>query len=237
MTVNQYLQSWKDRGIREIAFYGGTFTDIDADTQQELLSTAWRFIRDGFVDRLRVSTRPDAIDDKRLALLKRYGVTTVELGVQSMDDVVLEKSGRGHTSDDTRAAVKLLKKNEFRVGIQIMPGLPGDTNETVLYTANEVASMLPDFIRIYPTLVVRETPLERLFLKGLYKPWQMEDMLMVCGQIMTIFEGYRIPVVRVGLQLTKDLRQDVVAGPIHPSFRQMAERFKTAKTYNTDVRG
>lgn len=230
-TITQYLRTWKGQAVKEIAFYGGTFTAMDADIQEKLLLTAYRFIQNGLVDELRVSTRPDAVDDKKLDLLKRYGVTTVELGVQSMDNAVLKKSGRGHASEDTRTAVRLLRGNGFKIGVQIMPGLPGDTDETILYTAYKVADMVPDFIRIYPALVIKDTPLERLYLKGLYKPWQLKDMIIICSKIMTVFEKYRIPVVRVGLYVTEDLKQNIVAGPMHPSFRQLAERIQT------DVRG
>lgn len=219
--VYKYLAAWKGSGEKEIAFYGGTFTLLDAEEQESLLSTGYDFIKKGLIDSLRVSTRPDAVDYEKLNLLENYGVTVVELGVQSMDDGVLKKSGRGHTSDDVRLANKLLKRNGFKIGMQIMPGLPGDTTETILYTVYEVVNLTPDFIRIYPTVVIKDTPLEKMFLNGIYKPWTLKDMVFVCREMMNVFTKHRIPVIRVGLQPTDELTKSVLAGPFHPSFRQL----------------
>ena len=220
-TVYSHLSTWKGRGEKEIAFYGGTFTSIDIAIQEELLSCAYSFIRKGLINTVRVSTRPDAIDNKRLNILKRYGVSTVELGVQSMDDNVLRMSGRGHSSGDVMNSVRLLKQNGFKTGIQVMPGLPGDTTDTILYTAHKVISLTPDFIRIYPTIIIKDTPLEKMYLQGLYKPWSLEDMVTVCRDIMRLFERFGIAVIRVGLQPTAGLMKNIVAGPFHPSFRQL----------------
>ncbi|MBI5893089.1 MAG: radical SAM protein [Deltaproteobacteria bacterium] len=170
---------------------------------------------------MRISTRPDALDDERLNLLKKHGVTTVELGVQSMDDNVLKKSGRGHSSDDTRFAVTLIKENWFKIGLQIMPGLPGDTAETILHTAHDVIALTPDFVRIYPTLVIKDTPLEKMFLSRTYKPWDLKDMILICKKVKTLFDEHKIPIIRIGLQTTEELRQNIIAGPFHPSFRQL----------------
>lgn len=223
-TIHEYLETWKGSGEREIAFYGGTFTSIDFDIQERLLSTAHDFIKQGLIDCLRISTRPDAVDETRLNLLKKHGVTTIELGVQSMNDNVLKKSGRGHSSNDVKHAVKMLKENSFKIGIQIMPGLPGDTAETILDTAYEVINLTPDFARIYPTLVIKDTPLEKMFLSGIYKPWGLKDMVLICKKIKTLFDEHEIPIIRIGLQATEELRQNIAAGPFHPSFRQLLSK-------------
>jgi len=223
-TVERYLATWKGNGRIEVAFYGGSFTGLDYNLQERYLKTAYRFIDEGRVDALRVSTRPDYITDDGLTILRRYGVETVELGVQSMVEDVLIKAERGHSPEDVYKAVDILKKGGVKVGIQIMPGLPGDTRETILFTAKEVVRFSPDFVRVYPTLVLRDTPLEGLYLKGLYKPWSLEDMVNVCEEINELFKLAGIPIIRFGLQPTEGLIQGIVAGPFHPSFRQLLER-------------
>lgn len=223
-TVERYLSTWKGNGRIEIAFYGGSFTGLDHNLQEGFLKTAYRFIDEGRVDALRVSTRPDYITDDGLTLLRGYGVGTVELGVQSMMEDMLIKAERGHSAEDVYSALGILKRRGFKVGIQIMPGLPGDTRETILFTVKEVVRLGPDFVRVYPTLVVRDTPLEGLYLKGLYKPWSLVDMVSVCKEVNELFKIAGIPVIRFGLQPTEGLLQGIVAGPFHPSFRQLLER-------------
>ncbi|MBI5286618.1 MAG: radical SAM protein [Deltaproteobacteria bacterium] len=222
-TINSYLSTWKGRGRVEVAFYGGSFTGLDPEVQGGVLMMAYKFIKEGKVDFLRVSTRPDYITEDGLTLLQRYEVRTVELGVQSMMDDVLMRAGRGHTVKDVYEAMKALKRRGFNVGIQIMPGLPGDTRETILFTTKEVIRLHPDFVRIYPTVVIRDTPLEQLYLKGLYRPWPLEDMVDVCREIATLFNKADIRIIRFGLQATEGLRRALVAGPYHPSFRQLVE--------------
>ena len=156
-------------------------------------------------------------------LLREYGVGTVELGVQSMDNEVLRLSGRGHTAKDTVRAVELLKMAGLTIGLQMMPGLPGDTRETILATAREVISLRPDFVRVYPTLVIKNTPLERIYRRGDYRPWPLDAMVAVCREVMSLFDEARVPVIRVGLQPTAELEESIVAGPYHPSFRQLLE--------------
>jgi len=220
-TISHYLSTWRGAGIREVAFYGGSFTGLKETLQREYLATASAFIQRGEIDALRLSTRPDYITLEKVALLKGYGVKTVELGVQSMDDGVLSLSGRGHSAGDTVQAVEILRGVGLTVGLQMMPGLPGDTRETIIATARKVISLTPDFVRVYPTLVIRETPLESLYQRGDYRPWPLDAMVEVCREVMNLFDEAAIPVVRVGLQPTTDLKESIVAGPYHPSFRQL----------------
>ena len=220
-TVGAYLKTWKGSGKREIAFYGGSFTGLDSSVQERFLDTAFGFIHRGLIDSIRVSTRPDYITDEGLLLLKRYKVETVELGVQSMVNEVLRFSGRGHTAADTVTAVALLKKYGFKVGLQFMPGLPGDTSETILYTASKIVELQPDFVRIYPTIVVRDTPLEKMYVTGLYRPWSLADMIDICRKLVSLFNAHGIIIIRLGLQSTETLEQGIVAGPYHPSLREL----------------
>lgn len=223
-TVERYLSTWKGNGRVEIAFYGGSFTGLEPKVQEGFLRIAYRFIDEGRVDSIRVSTRPDYITDDGLTLLRRYGVGTIELGVQSMVEDVLIKAGRGHSPEDVYRAIETLKGRGFNVGIQIMPGLPGDTRETILFTTMEVIRLGPDFVRVYPTLVIRDAPLEELYLKGLYKPWSLADMVSVCKEMNELFKAANIPIIRFGLQPTEGLTRSIVAGPFHPSFRQLVEK-------------
>ncbi len=223
-TIDASLKTWKGSGKKEAAFYGGSFTCLDRNIQEIFLASARRFVNSGLIDSIRISTRPDYITDEGLLLLRKYNVETVELGAQSMDDEVLRLSGRGHAAGNTSAAVALLKKYGFKVGLQFMPGLPGDTGETILHTASKIAGLQPDFVRIYPTVVVKDTPLEKMYLTGLYKPWSLAEMTDICRKLISLFNAKGIPVIRVGLQPTESLEQGIVAGPYHPSFRDMMNK-------------
>ena len=222
-TITAYLATWKGAGPREAAFYGGSFTGLDAPLQERLLGAVAPFVAAGEIDALRVSTRPDMISRDGVALLRRYRVKTVELGVQSMDDGVLRLSGRGHCANDTVRAVEELKRSGMTTGLQMVPGLPGDTAETIAATAREMVRLGPDFVRVYPTLVVRGTPLETMYGRGDYRPWSLEAMTSVCRDVVALFGKAGIPVIRVGLQPTAGLEESIVAGPYHPSFRQLLE--------------
>lgn len=221
--INLYLNTWKGSGRKEIAFYGGSFTGLDRDIQKNYLDTACRFVAAGSIDSIRVSTRPDYITDGALALLKGYKVETVELGVQSMNGEVLRLSGRGHTAIDTITAVALLKRYNFKIGLQFMPGLPGDTKETILSTSNKIIELQPDFVRIYPTLVVRDTPLEEMYQRGLYTPWSLADMVEICKKLVCLFNAKGIPIIRLGLHASESLGKAIVAGPYHPSLRGLVD--------------
>ena len=220
-TVDSHLATWTKGGRKEIAFYGGSFTALPTEAQEEYLKAAHCYVKSGRVDAVRISTRPDKIEVETIRMLTAYGVDTVELGVQSMVDNVLKLSGRGHAASDTLRAVRLLKEAGVKVGMQIMPGLPGDTESTIVNTARRVITAGPDFVRIYPTLVVRDTPLYSIYKKGEYTPWPLDEMVEVCARVYKMFERASIRVIRMGLQPTKELEANLVAGPYHPSFRQL----------------
>jgi histone acetyltransferase (RNA polymerase elongator complex component) len=210
---------------RQIAFYGGSFTALPVERQEEILSSVSYYLNGGIVDSLRLSTRPDSISAENLALLKRYGVKTVELGAQSMDDRVLAMSERGHSAEDVRNSYRLLKSYGFETGIQIMPGLPGDTVESSLYTADEIIKLKPDFVRIYPTVVIKDTGLADLYQKGAFKPLTLFNAIRVCKIMLMKFEINNIPVIRIGLQPTSSLieKEVILDGPFHPALRQLIE--------------
>jgi histone acetyltransferase (RNA polymerase elongator complex component) len=179
-----------------------------------LLEAAFRWSAHGPFQRVRVSTRPDALDGERLALMRRYGVTTVELGVQSMNDEVLRQSRRGYASKDVRRAVDDLRRAGFRVGVQLMPGLPGDSAERFLETVSRCLDLRPDLARLYPTLVLEGTPLAAWFRKGRYRPFSLDQAVACCAEACSRFESSGVPVVRIGLLETEGL----LAGPWHPAF-------------------
>lgn len=207
----------------EIAFYGGTFTGLSCNYQEALLKTAEQFILSKQVHSIRLSTRPDAIDEKRLDLLKKYNVTTVELGAQSMNDQTLSSSNRGHTASDTVKAVKLVKKYEFNLGLQIMPGLPGDTEESMLDTGKKTASLEPDMVRVYPTVVLKNSHLARLYQQGAYTPLTTRQAVRIAKKLLCLFNRHGIPVIRLGLQASDSLNgpDGIIAGPFHPAFGHM----------------
>lgn len=207
---------------RQLAFYGGSFTAIPEAQQEELLSAAREGIGRGIIGSIRLSTRPDAVDGEVLARLRRYGVETVELGAQSMDDEVLRLSGRGHTAEDVRRAARLVKEAGFRLILQMMTGLPGDTEEKSLATARELISLRPDGVRIYPTVVVRDTALYELWQRGLYREHTVEDAVRLCAKLLPVFEAAGIPVIRLGLNPTEELSGGgAAAGAYHPALGEL----------------
>ncbi len=210
---------------REVAFYGGSFTGIEKELQVRLLSAVQPLIRTGLIDSIRVSTRPDYVDSHSLDLLKAYGVTTVELGVQSMVDEVLRRSRRGHTAYDVRKAVELLHEGGFEVGAQIMIGLPGDDTLATAQTVDRVIQFNPHFTRIYPTLVLKGTLLERWYRSGRYTPLSLKEGVEICKRALLKFHRAGIPVIRLGLQSSPELEKKdcVVAGPYHPAFGHLVE--------------
>jgi histone acetyltransferase (RNA polymerase elongator complex component) len=223
--IEQYLRSARRRAPAEIAFYGGTFTALPLEDQRSYLEAVRPFIASGVVRNIRVSTRPDAVTAGIIEHLKRHHVATVELGVQSLDDNVLHRSGRGHSADDTVHAAALLKREGFTIGFQLMPGLPGDDATIFRATVAKALSLRPDLVRIYPTLVIRDTPLEQLYRDGRYRPLALESARALCADAVKTFRDAGIPVIRVGLQPTEELSRPgaVVAGPFHPAFGQLVE--------------
>jgi histone acetyltransferase (RNA polymerase elongator complex component) len=208
------------RGRVQIAFYGGNFLGIGLDKIERLLLIAAEYVKNGFADSIRFSTRPDTVDRNKLEFLKNFPVTTIELGVQSMDDSVLALSKRGHTSSDTKNAVDLLKENNFNIGLQIMIGLPGDDESGSVFTAHRICELSPDFVRIYPTVVLAGSWLAVMYKKGEYVPPSLQDAVSITKKCFLIFRENNIRVIRMGLQATKDLDDgtSILAGPYHPAF-------------------
>ncbi|MFZ5573277.1 MAG: elongator complex protein 3 [Thermodesulfobacteriota bacterium] len=203
----------------QIAFYGGNFLGIAPVSFQTLLGYAQKYIQAGEVNGIRFSTRPETIRPEAMEVLRRFSVTDVELGVQSMDDQVLRLSQRGHTAMDTIRAVDLLKRSNYRIGLQMMVGLPGDSAEASIATAREVIRLKPDFVRIYPTVVLAGSPLADWVREGTYHPLSLETSVTLVKQLYLLFEQSGIPVARMGLQTSETLSPEtVIAGPFHPAF-------------------
>ncbi len=225
-TIISYLKTIPNKDAEiEVSFFGGSFTGIDINIQKSFLNIANRYKKEGYIDKIRLSTRPDYIDYNKLDLLKDFGVDIIELGVQSLDDYVLKKSNRGHTVNDVEKAVEKIKEYGFKLGIQIMIGLPGDTEEKSITTCKKVINLCPDIVRIYPTLVIKDTKLEKMYLEGSYFPLRLDEAVHICSKLLMMFNLYNINVIRIGLQPTDNisLNKDVVSGPFHPAFRQLVE--------------
>ena len=200
----------------EVAFYGGSFTAIPAERQEAFLAA----VADLPVS-IRLSTRPDCIDREVIERLTRYGVSTVELGAQSMDDRVLRLAGRGHTAEDVRRAAHMLKDAGFQVILQAMAGLPGDSG-TLQKTARELALLRPDGVRIYPVVVIRDTALYDMWQNGAYRPLTVSEGADAAADMLEVFEEYKIPVIRIGLNPTEELSGGAAAaGAYHPALGEM----------------
>lgn len=224
--ISSYISTIPERNRKlEIAFFGGSFTGIDIELQRELLETAYYYKKNGYVDRIRLSTRPDYIDENRLNILKQYNVDIIELGVQSMDDEVLLNSYRGHSKFDVINASKLINDYGFILGLQMMIGLPTSNYEKELFTAKQLISLNPSIVRIYPTLVIKDTFLEKKYYKKEYIPLTLNETVTTCMDLLMLFNYYDINVIRIGLQPTENIAEnkDVIAGPFHPAIRQLIE--------------
>jgi histone acetyltransferase (RNA polymerase elongator complex component) len=204
----------------QIAFFGGNFLGIAADEIQRLLAEAAKFVKAGRVDSIRFSTRPDTIDHRRLDLIKNFPVTTIELGVQSMDEQVLAATKRGHNAPDTEKAIEYLKDLNYEVGVQLMVGLPGDSAERLIASARRVARLKPDFVRIYPTVVLAGSPLAAMYNNGDYIPLSLDEAVSRTKNLYLLFKRANIRVIRMGLQASQDLENGstILAGPYHPAF-------------------
>ena len=214
---------------KEIAFFGGSFTGIDIEKQQEYLEIANEYIKSKKVDGIRLSTRPDYINKDILKMLKEYNVKTIELGVQSTNNYILKRCDRGHTFEDVRAASKLIRKYKFNLGHQIMVGLPESTKLDELRTAKDLIKLKPKMVRIYPVLVIKGTKLEKELKNEEYKPLTVSQAVERCKELLYLFNKKNIQVIRVGLQNTdeitdpKNKNSEVVAGPYHPAFGQLVD--------------
>lgn len=229
-TIEYYLNNFKDDNkYIEVAFFGGSFTGIDVDKQKELLSVAYEYIKNKKIDSIRISTRPDYINKEILKMLKSYGVKTIELGVQSTNDYILNKSKRGHTFEDVKKASKLIRKNGFILGHQMMVGLPESTRQDEINTAKDLIKLKPKIVRIYPVLVIKGTQLEKDYESGEYTPLTVEQAVETSKDLLVLFNKKKINVIRIGLQNTNEItdpnskESQVVAGPYHPAFRQLVE--------------
>ncbi|CEK39179.1 elongator complex protein 3 [Paraclostridium sordellii] len=223
--IEEYLKTIDKDASVEVAFFGGSFTAIDIDIQRNLLSVAKEYVDKNIIDDIRMSTRPDCINDEILTMLKEYKVSIIELGVQSLDDKVLIDSVRGHSDKDVFESVELIKKYGINLGLQMMIGLPSDTEEKCIYTAKKFIDLKPDCVRVYPTLVVKETGLEKLLQENKYNPFSLEESIDIVKKVLVLFYINNVNVIRVGLQATEDIAigKEVLAGPYHPAYRELVE--------------
>lgn len=215
----------KEDCLIEIAFFGGSFTGIEEILQEELLEKASRYVGKNNIAGIRVSTRPDYIDTAVLERLLKYKVTTIELGVQSLDEEVLKASARGHTAEDVEKAVMLIRQYPFTLGLQMMTGLPLDTPSKSIETAKKIIALKPDIVRIYPTLVIKNTCLEEMYERGEYNPQTVDEAVELCYELVSMFNDAGIKVIRTGLQNTDEISENgsVVAGPFHSAFGELVE--------------
>ena len=228
--IDEFLEEIKDReGEKEIAFFGGSFTAIEESKQEELLKLAYEYVKEGKVGSIRISTRPDYINKEILKRLKKYNVKTIELGVQSSNNYILQKAGRGHTFEDVKKASKLIRRKGFVLGHQMMIGLPESTRQDEIKTAKDLIKLKPKIVRIYPVLVIKGTQLEKDYESGEYTPLTVEQAVETAKDLLVLFNKKKINVIRIGLQNTNEItdpnskKSQVVAGPYHPAFRQLVE--------------
>lgn len=207
----------------EIAFFGGSFTAIDRQYMISLLKAAYKYVLSGKVKGIRLSTRPDAINEEVLTILREYGVTAVELGAQSMSEKVLTANLRGHTAEDVRNSSKLIKQFGFSLGLQMMTGLYGSTPETDLFTAKEIISLEPDTVRIYPTVILEGTRLGEFYKSGVYVPQSLEQSVELCAKLLKLFRQNNIEVIRLGLHYSEELKEKTLFNNYHPAFRELCE--------------
>jgi len=243
--INAYLSFKKDRTRPvQIAFYGGNFLGLQSKTIQSLLTETEKFIDSGKAESIRFSTRPDTINEQQLDAIQKFTISTIELGAQSMDDHVLLKSNRGHTAEDTARAADMVRERNLKLGLQMMTGLPGDSEKKSLATAHQITCLLPDFIRIYPTVVLANSPLAAWYKSGNYSPMPLYESVTLVKKVYQIFNRKGIPVIRIGLQASSDLDngENIIAGPYHPAFGHMVfseiflERVENVLKNEKDIR-
>ena len=229
-TIEYYLEHIKEKnGEIEVAFFGGSFTGIEEDVQNELLNVAYQYIKKGKISSIRISTRPDYINKQILKRLKKYKVKTIELGVQSTNDYILKKAERGHTYKDVKNASKLIRRYGFTLGHQMMVGLQDSSKEDEIRTAKDLIKLKPSMVRIYPVLVIKGTKLEKEYKEGNYEPLTVVQAVETCKELVKMFKAKNIDIIRIGLQNTDEItspeqeNSEVVAGPYHPAFRQLVE--------------
>ncbi len=212
--------------VRQIAFYGGSFTALPLSVQKRYLDWAAAKVRQGLVDSLRCSTRPDALSDDELAFLSDYPIQTVEIGVQSLDDGVLAAIGRGHTAKDAEVAVEKVLAKGWEAGVQLMPGLPGETLKGFLRGVSAVAGWGVRDARLYPVVALEGTRLAMAYRRGRYRPLSLKEAVLWCARASEILEESGVTVIRVGLPDSDLLRRSIVAGPYHPAFGFLVQSFR-----------
>ena len=222
--IQDHLNSFREKNrFVEVAYFGGSFTGIPFEQQEHFLGLVQPFIKNGSVQSIRLSTRPDYIDREILTMLKKYNVGTIELGAQSLDDEVLKKSHRGHSAKQVEDASKLIHEFGFKLGLQMMIGLPGDSLEKSLATAKKIVELGADNTRIYPALVIKGTAMHQWFEKRKYNPLSLEEAVNWTKQILPVFENAGVKIIRVGLHPSEGLLtgEELIAGPFHISFREL----------------
>lgn len=219
----QIARRYSDTKNTEIAFFGGSFTAIPREYMLSLLNAAFPYVSGGEFHGIRLSTRPDCINREILAVLKSHGVTAIELGAQSMCDDVLSANKRGHTVQDVIDASRLIKEYGFSLGLQMMTGLYQSNDEKDFLTARNIAGLMPDTVRIYPTIVMRGTELFDLYQQGKYIPQTLDSAVSLCAGLLQYFEERNINVIRLGLHDSQSLNENRVAGAYHPAFRELCE--------------
>lgn len=225
-TIEEYISTIQNKDATiEVSFFGGTFTGIPIEKQNELLAVAKEYKDKCIIDKIHMSTRPDYIDVNILDNLKRFDVDVIELGVQSLDEEVLRESGRGHSVEDVIRASKLINDYGITLGHQIMLGLPSDTEEKDIYSVKESIKMNPKIARIYPSLVITDTPMAKMFKRGTYEPYSLEKAVDVSKILYKMYKEAGVNVIRIGLQPTENISEggDVIAGPFHSAFRELVD--------------
>ncbi len=217
------LSEIKSPECTEIAFFGGSFTAIPQNYMIELLESAYEFIGNGKFKGIRISTRPDCITPEILDILRKYGVTSIELGAQSMSDTVLESNERGHTAEDVYKSSDLIKSYGFELGLQMMIGLYKSTIDSEYQTFSAIKNIHPDTVRIYPVVILKNTKLGELYLSGEYKPFDFETVLDISSEFLEKFENIGIKVIKCGLHASEFVENDMIGGFYHPAFRELCE--------------
>ncbi len=207
----------------EVAFYGGTFTGLEPALQEHFLRTAQEYVDQGKLTGIRLSTHPNMFDEHIFDLLASFSVTTVELGVQSFDNAVLEQAQRGHTAEDAERAIRRLQQLGIDVGIHLMVGLPGDSHDGALRSTDNAIALQSASVRIHPTIVIQNTLLAKRYEDGEYTPLSLEGAVQTCKEMVKRFQAHGIPIIRIGLQPTDSMERNIVAGPYHPAFRQLVD--------------
>ncbi len=235
--IARWLQWLRPSLSNEAAFYGGSFTALDSGLQERLLLLTDELRERGLIGSVRISTRPDYIDGEKLQLLRRHGVRVVELGVQSLDDKVLQAAGRGHTAADVVKAVELLRDYDFQIGLQLMVGMPLQSFDSLRQSIMQAVRLQPDLARIYPLLVIKDTPLAESWLKGDFQPLSLAEAIRQSAWAYDELTRNGIKVIRVGLQPDDELRApgNILAGPFHPAMGELVQSFLLRERLTTQL--